>query len=121
MRSQLSEHLDTEELAVAELVLSEIVTNAVLHGECDVTTVEVTLAQDRLEVSVTDRGAELPVQESTERPAGHGGLGLQLVADLCDGWGVLAHEDGKRVWARLGRTRSSGDAERITHQRSVSS
>lgn len=84
----------------AVLVLSELVTNAVLHGQGEVTA-RVSVAGDgSVQVEVLDHSARLP------RMRGYGeesatGRGLRMVADLSDDWGVEPSVDGKRVWARL--------------------
>ena len=85
----------------AELLASELVTNAVMHG-----TGFVTLAIDRceqtLEVSVGDDSPGIP-QVQPERPLSLGGRGLRMVAALAGEWGVKPRGDGpgKMVWFRL--------------------
>lgn len=82
-----------------ELVVSELVTNAVRAGS---PTVRVTLedADGQLRVSVTDFTGGWPEQ----REAGvqdTGGRGLPLVSAISASWGVRLVADGKTVWADI--------------------
>ena len=103
-RSGCSEHAH-EVLDDALLLISELVTNSVLHGgppivlaiECD---------GGGLQVRVRDGASDLP----TPRPAGdddESGRGLSLVELLTDTWGmepvVDEHGSGKQVWFELRR------------------
>ena len=84
----------------AELVASELVTNALLHGagQCEF---RVALSDAALRIQVIDHGAGMP----DPRTAGHRdeqGRGLLLVSALCAAWGVEALPGGgKMVWAEL--------------------
>jgi anti-sigma regulatory factor (Ser/Thr protein kinase) len=97
----------------AATVLSELVTNAVVHGRGDRIRVIVDRPRvDRLYLGVVDRSPHaLPVLR-TPTPADPGGRGLVLVAALADRWGcdqlgggtsswVRPFPWGKRVWAEL--------------------
>jgi anti-sigma regulatory factor (Ser/Thr protein kinase) len=89
----------------AALLVSELVTNSVLHahvGPDEELTVEVTKIADRLRITVADPGSRL---EPCLRPhdlESPGGLGLFLVDKLAVSWGA-AHDDGgaTRVWCDL--------------------
>lgn len=78
------------------LVLSELVTNAVIHAESEVT---VTLAYDDDQISgaVADRGPGRIT--SVEGPPWHrtSGRGLLIVATLVRSWNVDYDEHGKTV------------------------
>ena len=95
-----------ELLPDAELLVSELVTNAVLHSHGDVT-LTLAVADGMLEVGVTDPGPRLPPQRSLERSAAgppwsaEGGRGLRLVDRLSVEWGVVTLARGKQVWFRL--------------------
>jgi signal transduction histidine kinase len=83
------------------LLLSELVTNAILHAH---TPIELGVRVDggRALVCVADRmpGSEplTPRVHSGDRP---GGRGLALVADLSDDWGTTTFTGGKTVWFTL--------------------
>ena len=84
----------------AELVVSELVTNAVEHARRDSVRVTVTrLGDDRVQVAVVDLSWKHP----EIRPAGadeESGRGLEIVDALSGGrWGVEPLPWGKRVWA----------------------
>ena len=85
------------------LCVSELATNALLHGvppgryfrvflRCDGTVVR---------VEVHDSGPGVPrIVDEDER--GAGGRGLLLVAGLADAWGVRERGLGKAVWCEFG-------------------
>ena len=82
----------------AVLLVSEVVTNSVVHGgppivvavDCDSTT--------GLKVRVRDGSRELPMPRDADVLA-EGGRGLGLVERLSDDWGVDPEPgDGKQVW-----------------------
>lgn len=88
----------------AELVVSELFTNAVRHTDSEKVNCELTLRGARLRVEVTDQGhgAGTPKEQprSTERESGRG---LLLVGALSEDWGVRPDETGRGrvVWADL--------------------
>jgi len=85
----------------AELLVSELVTNAVLHSAGDVT-VTLAVADGLLEVGVTDPGSPLRPQRRSGPPwNAEGGRGLRLVDRIATEWGVAALARGKQVWFRL--------------------
>jgi anti-sigma regulatory factor (Ser/Thr protein kinase) len=85
---------------VAILLTSELVTNAVLHGEPPFTLTVLGQATG-LRVEVADASPSPP------RPRQHvvgdiGGRGLALVGDLASDWGAISvPDDGKVVWFTL--------------------
>jgi anti-sigma regulatory factor (Ser/Thr protein kinase) len=84
----------------AELVISELVTNALRHGLGDIV-VRTSLADGHLlQVSVTDSGPELPALQPVD-PGRVGGVGLRIVDRLASEWGVAPFPGGKTVWAIL--------------------
>jgi len=80
----------------AELALSEVVTNAVLHAHTEFE-VALHLADGVLRVAVTDRNPQLPVQRRYADQATTG-RGMDLVAAYARDCGVDAGPDGKIVW-----------------------
>jgi anti-sigma regulatory factor (Ser/Thr protein kinase) len=79
------------------VVVSELVTNAVLHGGgC----VELNLAahDERVVIAVADGSAVVPRRRDPDQA---GGRGLRLIEALAVGWGVHDHEGGKRVWVEM--------------------
>ncbi|GAA2408193.1 ATP-binding protein [Streptomyces coeruleofuscus] len=94
------------------LLVSELVTNAVVHtGRPAVlrlslphaVTEEVTV---RLEVA--DRSGRAPVPRCAEDDA-TGGRGLALVDGLADRWGWSVESTGKRIWCELDRCEKSSE------------
>ena len=95
---------------VVELLVSELVANAVVHAHSTVSVV-LTMADDSTLVEVSDRG-EGWVRADTTTDLRVGGHGLQLVDALATSWGCVAHDGpGKTVWAEsrpTGRSTFSG-------------
>ncbi len=87
----------------AELVATELVTNAVLHGRPPIS-LRVRGRRDRVRIEVVDAGLAMPVraQKNLENMTGRG---LAVVESLTSAWGIEPAEDGKLVWAELGRPR----------------
>lgn len=91
---------DLETLVVdAELLTSELVTNAVLHARSDVT-VTVAVADGTAEIGVTDTSVAPPTPRWAASSA-EGGRGLKLVDSVAADWGVVYLATGKQVWCRL--------------------
>lgn len=88
-----------EAVEAAELVTSELVTNALLHAGTR-TELQVRLADDRLRIEVADDESSLPV---VKNPGGEelGGRGLVMVDALAESWGCDADATGKVVWCEL--------------------
>jgi len=104
-RRWLAEFLDGHHRSVtetqdAELVVSELVTNALRHGLGDVVLRSALTDDDVLQVSVTDSGPELPELQPVD-PDRIGGVGLRIVDRLSSEWGVASFPGGKTVWAML--------------------
>jgi len=79
---------------VAELLASELVTNAVTHA-WSTARLSVTVADGAARVTVTDDG---PGRLSPRQPDDDGGYGLWLVDWLARSWGWDRTADGKAVW-----------------------
>lgn len=83
----------------AELALSELVTNAVLHGQAPIT-LHLRRDDTGLRVEVGD-GSALGPAVSLLDPTAVTGRGLLLVSATSDTWGVEARGEGKVVWFEL--------------------
>ena len=81
---------------VATLLVSEVVTNAVLHAGTDLT-VELLRSEGNVRVEVADRSTQAATRRHYDGAATTG-RGLALVQALSDEWGVDARPDGKTVW-----------------------
>ncbi|HEY9525399.1 MAG TPA: ATP-binding protein [Thermopolyspora sp.] len=91
----------------AELIVSELATNAVRHSASSRFggrfTVTITAFADHVRLAVDDEGGPnsptMPPSEQEEE--GEGGRGLLLVAAVADDWGVSGNQRGRTVWAVL--------------------
>ena len=79
-----------------ELLVSEIATNALVHGAGDVR-VRVNVSGGTVRVEVDDGGTALPTLREAS-PTAEGGRGLALVVAMSSGWGVAPRPGGKTVW-----------------------
>jgi anti-sigma regulatory factor (Ser/Thr protein kinase) len=96
----LSWGLDAETREIAVLLVSELVTNALRHGQPPLW-LGARTGRDGLRVEVHDGlGAATPVLRDI-RPDEPGGRGLRLVDALAGSWGATADGDGKVVWFLL--------------------
>ena len=81
-----------------ELAASELVTNAIIHGEGGVDVTVLRLA-DRLRLEVVDEGfGALPIQIRDTTATSPGGWGLRLVEDLSEAWGADRRPGHTLVW-----------------------
>jgi anti-sigma regulatory factor (Ser/Thr protein kinase) len=85
----------------AALVVSELVTNALRHGDGP-TVLHATLSGADVQLSVTDSGDGEPRMLAPDRER-VGGLGLVVVDRVAAEWGVAPFPGGKTVWAVLAR------------------
>jgi anti-sigma regulatory factor (Ser/Thr protein kinase) len=91
-------------LADAQLLLSELVANAVRASEGEPVTLHVHVTERTLRVEVANAGAAfdpggLP-EPSHERA---GGWGLRIVDVVAQRWGVEPDDEGVRVWFEVDR------------------
>ncbi|MFG2618139.1 ATP-binding protein [Streptomyces sp. NPDC048507] len=113
LRTRLAEWKTAEETAdTAELLLSELVTNAVRHSGAppgrDIG-VRVARYDGVLRVEVADAGALVDLAPQNASAWDERGRGLAIVAALADRWGQCPrrHGIGKAVWAEI-RSGSDG-------------
>jgi anti-sigma regulatory factor (Ser/Thr protein kinase) len=106
VRTALTGILAADVVAIAELCVSELVTNAVLHAGTSVQ-VHVTPVTDGIRILVRDGSGAMPLRVRHSRTAATG-RGLGLVAAVSRGWGVDVHPDGgKTVWCDLTTTQTA--------------
>ena len=84
---------------VAQLVVSELVSNAVEHAETP-STIVLSLSDGELTISVRDGSPTQPVPRPLDTVSFRG-RGLPLIDRVSERWGIENHPDGKTVWAVL--------------------
>ncbi|MFJ9559057.1 ATP-binding protein [Streptomyces fuscichromogenes] len=85
---------------IAELLTSELVTNALVHTDREAVLTAV-VEPSQLRVEVRDFVSRRPRMRAPDTGDGTHGRGLVLVDAFADAWGVLPHEVGKSVWFEL--------------------
>lgn len=80
--------------------MSELVTNAVMHGAEPIRLGVAIDALVRMEVFHGDGRIDQVTPRHVE-PHVPGNRGLQIVSALSHAWGAKAYDDGKIVWAEL--------------------
>jgi anti-sigma regulatory factor (Ser/Thr protein kinase) len=96
--------LDQEQFRAFELVVSEVVSNAVRHGAApdDEIRLAVTPKDGYMCVQVTDLGPGLIPRPGVMGPQDDdGGFGLFIVETLTRRWGVTREEKTTRVWFEI--------------------
>jgi anti-sigma regulatory factor (Ser/Thr protein kinase) len=91
--------VSTRTVEIAELIVSELVGNAVEHGGGGAD-LDLSLADGVVRVGVLDRSPDLPVV-LTPRPVEGRHRGLLIVAALSSRWGSSRFGSGKLVWAEV--------------------
>lgn len=100
VRYALESHTDPGTLADIELVVSELVTNAVRHGPGAVITLRlISEADGAVSGEVVDQGDGVVAIRRHEVGEGEGGMGLPIVDTLTDDWGV--YPGSTHVWFRF--------------------
>jgi anti-sigma regulatory factor (Ser/Thr protein kinase) len=95
--------LPADVVADAELLVSELVTNAVLYGRAAIT-LRVNVDPPGIGIAVHDRGDDaIDVAADRPDPNAPGGRGLLIVRAIATAWGVTPSDPppGKTVWFRL--------------------
>jgi anti-sigma regulatory factor (Ser/Thr protein kinase) len=90
-----------ERSEAAQLIVSELVTNAVEHAA---TAVEISMRVDEslLRLEVSDAGGGQPVRKEV-KPGDPSGRGLNIVAFLAQEWGATVEPGCTTVWCTLTR------------------
>ena len=99
VRAELIETGREDLIDAAELLVSEVVTNALVHAG---TPIEVTaqVGGTGLRVEIGDGSPHLPAPRHHATMAGTG-RGLRLLQQMVDSWGAYPYADGKIVWFEL--------------------
>jgi len=96
-------HLDAKQLRSFELVVSEVVSNAVRHGgnPGEQIRLAITPKDGYICVQVTDSGPGLVPRPGGFEADDDGGFGLYIVENLARRWGVTREDKKTRVWFEL--------------------
>jgi anti-sigma regulatory factor (Ser/Thr protein kinase) len=92
--------LGSTEEEVAVLLVSELVTNAILHASGPLE-LRARPLDEGLRIEVLDAAPEAPTLRTDVDLTDVGGRGLQLVDVLADRWGWSESDAGKVVWFEL--------------------
>jgi DNA-binding NarL/FixJ family response regulator len=87
------------EIEVVELLVSELVTNSIVHARSDVE-VSVAVSSDHVRVTVFDSSLDPPVRNAI-RPDGASGRGLLMLDALSSSWGIDFAPGGKSLWFEI--------------------
>ncbi|MEW2585642.1 ATP-binding SpoIIE family protein phosphatase [Streptomyces virginiae] len=103
VRDLLHDWADEEQVDSAVLMVSEMVTNVLMHTDGDALLVAEAvgeLGERRLRVEVADSSDELPHKRHPGEMASSG-RGVLLTEMLADAWGVDPRGEGKSIWFEL--------------------
>ncbi|WP_406003485.1 SpoIIE family protein phosphatase [Streptomyces sp. NBC_00829] len=110
MRAAVTEKLAvwgmSEHAFAVELVLSELITNAIRYGSEPIT---VRLLRDRALTCEVSDGSSTSPHLRHAATMDEGGRGLFLVAQMSDRWGARYTPQGKVIWAELSLSESDGN------------
>ncbi|MEU3693507.1 SpoIIE family protein phosphatase [Streptomyces narbonensis] len=110
LRQLLHDWKDEDQLDSAVLMVSEMVTNVLVHTDGDALLVaEVACGEEsrRLRVEVSDQSDELPHKRHPGEMASSG-RGLLLMEMLADAWGFDPRGEGKSIWFELNEPPGKG-------------
>ena len=100
---QLHGHLTPDQLETARLLVTEVVTNAVRHVDCDGDiALELDIDDRRIRFEVIDPGTGFVARARTPESPLDGSWGLHFLEVLSDGWGIDSGP-GNTVWFELAR------------------
>jgi serine phosphatase RsbU (regulator of sigma subunit)/anti-sigma regulatory factor (Ser/Thr protein kinase) len=103
IRALLHDWQIEDQVDAAMLLVSELVTNVLVHTDEDAVLTARILGMPggrRLRIDVHDRNDDMPHRRTPGEMAS-GGRGLLLIESLADAWGVDPHGDGKAIWFEL--------------------
>jgi anti-sigma regulatory factor (Ser/Thr protein kinase) len=84
-----------------ELLVSELVTNAVRHADADVIEMTVAGANSTVRVEVAAPGPPIEKEAVQHARASDGGYGFALVERLAERWGISNNDDATCVWFEM--------------------
>lgn len=93
-----------EDVQAVQLVVSELITNAVLHApETPTVTLSLFMTGGAVRVMVSDHSPRVPERRSGATPwSAESGRGVELVDALADRWGTVSQGSaGKTVWCEF--------------------
>jgi PAS domain S-box-containing protein len=99
VRAELIDSGREDLIDAAELLVSEVVTNALVHAGTPID-VSARVGGTGLRVEVGDGSPNLPAPRHHATMAGTG-RGLRLLQQMVDSWGAYPYADGKIVWFEL--------------------
>jgi len=99
VRHELARYGDSDLVADASLLVSELVTNAIVHGRTDVK-LHAKLRRGVFRAEVSDGNPAVPAPRRPNELAGTG-RGLQLIDEIANRWGVKTSRSGKTIWFEL--------------------
>ena len=118
IRTVLADHCDTHTIYAAELMVSELVTNAVVHAVSDVE-VQVESSPRRTRIEISDEGVEWVLTAGIRDDAAERGRGLTIVAACALRWGRHLSDGRTTVWFEvrgLGRDRERAERPGATSE-----
>jgi len=103
--AQLHAGVSSSRASDAALIVSELVTNSVVHAQVGADRailLELSALEDSLRIAVIDPGSALEPRILPADPDMPGGFGLRLVHHMSSAWGVVRQAAGTtRVWCDL--------------------
>lgn len=90
----------SQETDTVLLVVSELVTNALVHTQGQVQ-LDLTLINERLRIAVSDTSPRTPVKPTSISWEATGGRGMLLVEAVSAKWGSVPLSGGKQVWSEI--------------------
>lgn len=85
----------------ATLLVSETVTNAIIHGAGEIR-LRISTDVDMIRVEVADESDRRPMMRTVTPHATHG-RGMSIVETAASDWGVIDLDAGKIVWFEVAR------------------
>ncbi|MFD7839082.1 SpoIIE family protein phosphatase [Streptomyces sp. NPDC059761] len=110
IRELLHDWADAEQVDSAVLMVSEMVTNVLMHTDGDALLVAEAVGElgtRRLRIEVADSSDELPHKRHPGEMASSG-RGVLLMEMLADTWGVDPRGEGKSIWFEMGEQAKEG-------------